>query len=105
MEYIYRCFSSMKLVLIFIIPTGFKNGRSLEKMQNKSSPREKSALRKSQSKRSAQRKTSPLGWFPRRKGDSYLNRKIKKLQVKVSFQLYNKMSLYRFWIMEDGVCV
>ncbi|CAA7048331.1 unnamed protein product [Microthlaspi erraticum] len=48
--------------------------------QNKSSPRENSALRRSQSKRSAQRKTSPLGWFPRRKGDSYLNRKIKKLQ-------------------------
>ncbi|CAL9218319.1 unnamed protein product [Arabidopsis halleri] len=44
------------------------------------SPREASALRKSQSKRSSQRKTSPLGWFPRRKGDSYLNRKIKKLQ-------------------------
>ncbi|XP_010461838.1 PREDICTED: myosin-2 heavy chain [Camelina sativa] len=47
------------------------------------SPREiSSEIRKSQSKRSSsQRKTSPLGWFPRsRKGDSYLNRKIKKLQ-------------------------
>uniref|UniRef100_A0A1J3JNJ3 Uncharacterized protein n=1 Tax=Noccaea caerulescens TaxID=107243 RepID=A0A1J3JNJ3_NOCCA len=58
-----------------------KSGQAIEeKMQNKSSPREKSALRKSQSKKSAQRKTSPLGWFPRRKGDSYLKRKIKKLQ-------------------------
>ncbi|KAF8093657.1 hypothetical protein N665_0381s0017 [Sinapis alba] len=51
--------------------------------QNKS-PRETSALRKSQSKRSSsQRRSSPLGWFPRRKGDSYLNRKIKKLQEEV----------------------
>ncbi|KFK35971.1 hypothetical protein AALP_AA4G061700 [Arabis alpina] len=54
---------------------------SASKSSQKSSPRETSSLRKSQSKRSAQRnKTSPLGWFPRRKGDSYLNRKIKKLQ-------------------------
>ncbi|CAH8283267.1 unnamed protein product [Eruca vesicaria subsp. sativa] len=50
----------------------------------KKSPREtSSALRKSQSKRSSQRKSSPLGWFPRRRGDSFLNRKIKKLQEEV----------------------
>ncbi|WZZ77498.1 hypothetical protein YC2023_098070 [Brassica napus] len=49
----------------------------------KKSPRETSALRKSQSKKSSQRKSSPLGWFPRRRGDSYLNRKIKKLQEEV----------------------
>jgi hypothetical protein len=53
---------------------------SPSKLGKNKSPRETSALRKSQSKRSSQRKTSPLGWFPRRKGDSYLNRKIKKLQ-------------------------
>ncbi|KAG7594653.1 hypothetical protein ISN45_Aa01g033970 [Arabidopsis thaliana x Arabidopsis arenosa] len=53
---------------------------SPSKLGKTKSPRETSALRKSQSKRSSQRKTSPLGWFPRRKGDSYLNRKIKKLQ-------------------------
>ncbi|CAN8302955.1 unnamed protein product [Cochlearia groenlandica] len=54
---------------------------SATKSGQKKSPRENSSLRKSQSKRSSlQRKTSPLGWFPRRKGDSYLNRKIKKLQ-------------------------
>lgn len=27
------------------------------------------------------RKTSPVNWFPRKKVDSYLNRKIKMLQV------------------------
>ncbi|CAH8255116.1 unnamed protein product [Arabidopsis lyrata] len=54
---------------------------SPSKLGKNKSPRETSALRKSQSKRSSQRKTSsPLGWFPRTKGDSYLNRKIKKLQ-------------------------
>ncbi|ESQ30492.1 hypothetical protein EUTSA_v10011233mg [Eutrema salsugineum] len=58
----------------------FKVSSSDSKSGKSQSPRETSALRKSQSKRSSQRKTSPLGWFPRRKGDSYLNRKIKKLQ-------------------------
>ncbi|KAL0715507.1 hypothetical protein Bca4012_064829 [Brassica carinata] len=57
---------------------------SASKSGQKKSPGETSALRKSQSKRSSsQRKSSPLGWFPRRKGDSYLNRKIKKLQEEV----------------------
>ncbi|KAJ0229777.1 Myosin-2 heavy chain-like protein [Hirschfeldia incana] len=56
---------------------------SPSKSGQKKSPRETSALRKSQSKRSSQRKSLPLGWFPRRKGDSYLNRKIKKLQEEV----------------------
>ncbi|KAL1193413.1 hypothetical protein V5N11_030036 [Cardamine amara subsp. amara] len=60
-------------------PLEFSSSAS-KSAQNKSSPRETSAVRKSQSKRSSQRKTSPLGWFPRRKGDSFLNRKIKKLQ-------------------------
>ncbi|XP_010556523.1 PREDICTED: uncharacterized protein LOC104825834 isoform X2 [Tarenaya hassleriana] len=44
------------------------------------SPKQTSALRKSQSKKPSQRKTSPVGWFPRKKVDSYLDRKIKKLQ-------------------------
>ncbi|CAF2105774.1 hypothetical protein HID58_079316 [Brassica napus] len=56
---------------------------SPSKSGQKKSPRETSALRKSQSKKSSQRKSSPLGWFPRRRGDSYLNRKIKKLQEEV----------------------
>ncbi|CAN7029303.1 hypothetical protein IGI04_029562 [Brassica rapa subsp. trilocularis] len=57
---------------------------SPSKSGQKKSPRETSTLRKSHSKRSSQRKSSPLGWFPRRRGgDSYLNRKIKKLQEEV----------------------
>lgn len=35
----------------------------------------------SQIRKPSRRKTSPLNWFPRKKGDSYLARKIKLLQV------------------------
>lgn len=35
----------------------------------------------SQIKKPPHRKTSPIHWFPRKKVDSYLNRKIKMLQV------------------------
>lgn len=43
-----------------------------------------SALNKlsSQIRKPPRRKTSPVNWFPRKKVDSYLNRKIKMLQVK-----------------------
>ncbi|KAM2903616.1 hypothetical protein COP2_003417 [Malus domestica] len=34
----------------------------------------------SQIKKPSHRRTSPLNWFPRKKADSYLNRKIKMLQ-------------------------
>jgi hypothetical protein len=35
----------------------------------------------SQIKKPSHRKSSPLNWFPRKKVDSYLKRKIKMLQV------------------------
>ncbi|CAB4290647.1 unnamed protein product [Prunus armeniaca] len=38
------------------------------------------SLNKSQIKKPSHRRTSPLNWFPRKKGDSYLKRKIKMLQ-------------------------
>lgn len=48
-----------------------------------------SALSKlsSQIRKPPRRKTSPINWFPRKKVDSYLNRKIKMLQVK-SYTVY-----------------
>ena len=36
---------------------------------------------KSQIRKPPRRKTSPINWFPRKKGDTYMNRKIKMLQV------------------------
>ncbi|CAN1156218.1 hypothetical protein LINPERPRIM_LOCUS20077 [Linum perenne] len=59
---------------------------SASKFGKKSSPRGSgqsiNALNKftSQIKKPTRRKTSPLNWFPRKKGDSYLKRKIQMLQ-------------------------
>ncbi|GKC41285.1 hypothetical protein Tco_1059007, partial [Tanacetum coccineum] len=50
------------------------------KETNLSSPRALNRLTAVQFKKPPRRKTSPLSWFPRKKGDSYLKRKLKLLQ-------------------------
>lgn len=42
----------------------------------------------SQIKKPPHRKTSPVNWFPRKKGDSYLERKIKMLQVSYIYIIF-----------------
>ncbi|XP_076886613.1 uncharacterized protein LOC143536527 [Bidens hawaiensis] len=51
----------------------------VSKQGNQSSPRVLNRLT-TQIKKPTRRKTSPLSWFPRKKGDSYLTRKLKLLQ-------------------------
>ena len=52
-----------------------ENGQSSLNSLNKSG---------SQIKKPSHRKNSPINWFPRKKVDSYLSRKIKMLQVLLS---------------------
>ncbi|KAG2401340.1 uncharacterized protein HKW66_Vig0196240 [Vigna angularis] len=54
-----------------------KNKLSRESGQSTSSALNKC---KSQIRKPPRRKTSPVNWFPRKKGDTYMNRKIKMLQ-------------------------
>ncbi|ESW15092.1 hypothetical protein PHAVU_007G043300 [Phaseolus vulgaris] len=54
-----------------------KNKLSREAGQSTSSALNKF---KSQIRKPPRRKTSPINWFPRKKGDTYMNRKIKMLQ-------------------------
>ncbi|XP_076916081.1 uncharacterized protein LOC143575658 [Bidens hawaiensis] len=57
----------------------YKAESKVLKQGNQSSPRVLNRLT-TQIKKPTRRKTSPLSWFPRKKGDSYLTRKLKLLQ-------------------------
>ncbi|KAK1414553.1 hypothetical protein QVD17_30299 [Tagetes erecta] len=62
------------------LPSNSKPSKNkASKQGNQSSPRVLNRLT-SQIKKPPRRKTSPLSWFPRKKGDSYLKRKLKLLQ-------------------------
>ncbi|KAL8223849.1 hypothetical protein R6Q57_019324 [Mikania cordata] len=56
-----------------------KTQNKVSKQGNQPSPRALNRLT-TQIKKPTRRKTSPLSWFPRKKGDSYLKRKLKLLQ-------------------------
>nr|GEV57093.1 hypothetical protein [Tanacetum cinerariifolium] len=63
------------------LPSNSKLSKSkVLKETNLSSPRALNRLTTVQFKKPPRRKTSPLSWFPRKKGDSYLKRKLKLLQ-------------------------
>ncbi|KAK9060336.1 hypothetical protein SSX86_021040 [Deinandra increscens subsp. villosa] len=62
------------------LPSNSKPSKNkVSKQGNQSSPRVLNRLT-TQIKKPTRRKTSPLSWFPRKKGDSYLKRKLRLLQ-------------------------
>ncbi|KAI3815278.1 hypothetical protein L1987_14940 [Smallanthus sonchifolius] len=62
------------------LPSNSKPSKNkVSKQGNQPSPRVLNRLT-TQIKKPPRRKTSPLSWFPRKKGDSYLKRKLKLLQ-------------------------
>ncbi|KAK7390966.1 hypothetical protein VNO78_19213 [Psophocarpus tetragonolobus] len=64
-------------------PTGSVNSKiGKNKLNKEVGQSASSALNKfkSQIRKPPHRKTSPINWFPRKKGDTYMNRKIKMLQ-------------------------